>query len=74
MEYISELLVLGTSCINILLMNLQNSATDPTSTTFLDTIVSWYKGLCLHARLTTTTADVENKIFLAFGTTPPPCP
>ena len=73
-EYVQEPLAPGTTCINILLTNLSNSVTDPTSITFEDAAVSWYHNLLLHRRSATDTTGVENKIFLAFGVTPPPCP
>jgi hypothetical protein len=68
-EYVQEPLAPGTTHINILLMNLCNSTTDPTSIAFEDAAVSWYNNLLLHGHFATDTTGIVNKIFQAFDVT-----
>jgi hypothetical protein len=72
--YVREPLAPGTERINILLTNLRNTTHDPSSTSFEDTVVSWYFELLLCGKYATDTTGVENSIFAAYGVTPPPCP
>jgi hypothetical protein len=72
--YVREPLAPGTERINILLTNLRNTTHDPSSTSFKDTVVSWYFELLLRGCYAADTTGVENNIFAAYGVTPPPCP
>jgi hypothetical protein len=70
-KYVCEPLAPGTTCINILLMNICNSVIDPSSITFEDAVVPWYTDLLLHGHYATYTTGIENKIFQAFVVTSP---
>jgi hypothetical protein len=47
------------------------AATDPSSITFEDAVLSWYSDLLLHRHSATDTTGIENKIFQAFGVPSP---
>ncbi len=70
-KYVRVPLAPGTTCINILLRNLQHSTIDPSSITFEDAAVSWYNDLLLHRRSATDTTGIKNRIFQAFDVTSP---
>jgi hypothetical protein len=64
--YVREPLSPGTDQINILLNNIRNS-TNPTSSTFEDTVVTWYFKLLLHRKYATNSTGTTNSIFAAYG-------
>jgi hypothetical protein len=64
--YVREPLSPGTDRINILLNNIRNS-TDPTSSTFEDTVVTWYFELLLRKKYATNSTGTANSIFAAYG-------
>ena len=66
---IREPLPAGQDRIDILLNNIRSSSTDPTSLTFEDIVVSWYKDLLLGDSNATDETGINNQIFQAYGFT-----
>ena len=67
--YVREPLHAGQNRIDILLCNLRSRNTDPTSLTFEDIVVSWYKDLLLDDSNATDKTGINNQIFQAYGLT-----
>ena len=67
--YVREPLHAGQNRIDILLCNLRSSTIDPTSLTFEDIVVSWYKDLLLGDSNATDETGINNQIFQAYGFT-----
>ena len=67
--YVREPLHDGQNRINILLDNLRSSSTNPSSLSFEDIVVSWFKDLLLGNNQANDQTGVDNQIFQAYGYT-----